>query len=81
MNACKLAKDEVGELNSSNVLDGSRPLAAAGGARVVGLELASSESIKSQVLGAIASELSDFECILVDNVDLMKAFRTKGITG
>lgn len=81
VNGCKLTKDEMDELNSNNILEsGSVPLPP-NSPKVVGVEIASEDSVKSAVIQSIGSDLSKYNCVLVDNVDLMRAFRTKGITG
>ena len=81
VNACALTRDEIDELNSSNVLEGGGNSLPSDADKVVGIEIASVESIKMPVMKAVASELSAFQCILVDELELMRSFRTKGITG
>ena len=45
------------------------------------MEIASKESIKTMVMQAAGAELSKYKCVIVDQLELMAAFRTKGITG
>lgn len=84
VNGCKLSQDEVDELNGSNVLegpDGSTNSIPGNAFKVIGLEIASKESIKTMVMQAAGAELSKYKCVIVDQLELMAAFRTKGITG
>ncbi|QDZ21282.1 XRP2-like protein [Chloropicon primus] len=80
VNGCKLAKDEIDEFNGNNVLDSNNSIPS-NAAKVIGIEVASKESMKSAVVQAITGELSKYDCILVDQLELMTSFRTKGITG
>ena len=80
VNGCRLSKDEINEMNSSNVLDDANLLPTSA-EKIVGVEFSCTRSIKATVVQAIADHMAAYDCILVGDLDLMRPFRTKGITG